>query len=146
MAVSCLAREVTCSSLEPSLGPWGGGCSFSPFYILPKLRLCTCPGEYRGPPSTLEMKSKDAPKQKTYLYCIPIYRHFQAMTVHTFDGPKSVRHSLASVALARASSMPALSRIVPPCSPTAVQASAHSIKTRYRGSAFSVQAMNPGVM
>lgn len=106
--------------------------------ISPQHRLCPCPGEYRGPPFALEMKSKDAPKQKTYLYCIPIYGHFQAMTVHTFGGPKSVRQSLASIALARASSMPVLPGAAPPpVPPTAAQASAHNIKTtRYRG--FSI--------
>lgn len=127
-------------------GPWGRVHSFSPLLYLPQLRLCNCPGECKGLPFALEMKSKDAPKQKTHLYCNPIYGHFQAMTVHTFDCPESVRQSLASIALARASNMPGPAPAAPPCPPTAMQATVHSMKTQDTGAAaFSVQAVGPGV-
>lgn len=109
---------------------WGLGVGFiHSSHCYSPLTLCNCPGEYRGPPFALEMKSKDAPKQKTHLYCNPIYGHFQATTVHTFGCPESVRQSLASRALARASSMPGPSPTAPPCLPTAVQATVHSVKT-----------------
>lgn len=127
-------------------GPWDRVHSFSPLLYLPQLRLCNCPGEYKGLPFALEMKSKDAPKQKTHLYCNLIYGHFQAMTVHTFDCPESVRQSLASIALARASNMPGPAPAAPPCPPTAMQATVHSMKTQDTGAAaFSVQAVGPGV-
>lgn len=134
---------MTCSSLEPSLGPWGRVVHSLHCYILPTLRLCTCP----GPPSALEMKSKDAPKQKTYLYCIPIYGHFQAMAVHTFDGPKSVRHSLASIALAQASGMPVSPTLSLPVPQQQCKPQHTALKQQDTGaSAFSVQVVNPGVM
>lgn len=90
------------------------------------------------------MKSKDAPKQKTYLYCIPIYGHFQAMAVHTFDGPKSVRQSLASIALAGASGMPVSPTLSLPV-PQQQRKPQHTA-LKQQDTAFSVQAVNPGVM